>query len=259
MKSVLITGCSNGGLGSSLALSFQKCNYHVFATARTVSKMSDLADLPNITFLPLDVIDNSQITDAVASVSEITGGKLDYLVSNAGNNRYMPVLDEDLDACRALFEVNVWGALAVIKAFSGLVAEAKGVVVGISSVGGYVNTPYMGIFFVHFFASLSTYAATKRSLEIYLDTLRLELAPFGVRVVSVITGSIKSKGNTYFDDLVLPEDSLYKPAEESVLERANWEDGVPRESADKWSEKVVGRLTRGATGHIWAGMSAETI
>ncbi|KAL4862159.1 hypothetical protein BDV12DRAFT_179192 [Aspergillus spectabilis] len=248
MKSVLITGCSNGGLGSSLALAFQKRNYHVFATARNTSKMSDLADSPNITFLPLDVTKPEQITAAVASVSESTGGTLDYLINNAGNNRYMPVLDEDLDACRALFEINVWGAVAVIKAFAELVIKARGVVVGISSVGGHVNTPYM-----------ATYAATKRSLEIYLDTLRLELSPFGVRVVSVVTGSVKSKGNSYFDDLMLPEKSLYKAVEESVLARAKWEDGVPRESSEKWAEKVVKRLTGGSRGHLWEGIAAGTI
>ncbi|KAL4882264.1 putative hydroxybutyrate dehydrogenase [Aspergillus karnatakaensis] len=248
MKSVLITGCSNGGLGCALAFAFQKRDFHVFATARSISKMSDLSDLPNITFLALDVTKPDQIAAAVSVVSEKTGGTLDYLINNAGNNRYMPVLDEDLDACRALFEINVWGSLAVTQAFAELVIKARGVIVGVSSVGGHFNTPYM-----------ATYAATKRSFEIYLDTLRLELSPFGVRVVSLVTGAVKSNGNSYFEDLALPENSLFKPVEEQVLARAKWEDGVPREEAQKWADRVVKRLTSGASGHLWEGIAAGTM
>jgi NAD(P)-dependent dehydrogenase (short-subunit alcohol dehydrogenase family) len=145
-KSVLITGCSDGGLGSALALSFAKhANMHIFATARDVSKMSALGDKSNITLLHLDVTNVASVQSAVATVSSATGGKLDYLVNNAGRNRYMPVLDEDLDAARQVFETNVWGALAVIQGFRDLVVAARGVVVSVGSVGGHCTVPYMGM------------------------------------------------------------------------------------------------------------------
>jgi NAD(P)-dependent dehydrogenase (short-subunit alcohol dehydrogenase family) len=118
---------------------------HIFATARNISKMGALADKQNITLVHLDVTDRASIKSAVATVSEATGGKLDYLVNNAGRNRYMPVLDEDLDVARQVFETNVWGAVAVLQGFKGLVISAKGVVVSVSSVGGHCTVPYMGI------------------------------------------------------------------------------------------------------------------
>lgn len=76
-KSVLITGCRDGGIGSALAQEFHAQNFHVFATARTVSKMADLAQLLNVTFLTLDVLDASQITKAVQNVAQKTGGTLE--------------------------------------------------------------------------------------------------------------------------------------------------------------------------------------
>ncbi|KAL3484064.1 hypothetical protein BJX62DRAFT_219262 [Aspergillus germanicus] len=248
-KSVLITGCSDGGLGSALALSFAKhANMHIFATARDISKMSALADKSNITLLPLDVTNAQSIKSAVATVSSATGGKLDYLINNAGRNQYMPILDEDLDVARQVFETNVWGALAVIQGFRDLVVAARGVVVSVGSVGGHCTVPYMGV-----------YGASKRSLEIITETLRIELAPFGVRVATLVTGAVDSQGKTHCDGLTLPEDSLYKSIEQDVIARATWNDGVPRESASKWADNVVGKLIGGASGLVWAGSHAGTM
>ncbi|KAL2849807.1 putative hydroxybutyrate dehydrogenase [Aspergillus pseudodeflectus] len=248
-KFVLITGCSDGGLGSALALSFAKHpNMHIFASARNISKMGALADKQNITLVHLDVTDSASIKSAVATVSEATDGKLDYLVNNAGRNRYMPVLDEDLDVARQVFETNVWGAVAVLQGFKGLVISARGVVVSVSSVGGHCTVPYMGV-----------YGASKRSLEIITETLRIELAPFGVRVATLVTGAVESQGKTHSDGLTLPEDSLYKSIEEDIIARATWNDGVPRESASKWANNVVARLIGGASGLVWAGSHAGTM
>jgi 1-acylglycerone phosphate reductase len=72
-NSVLITGCSQGGIGFSLAESFQKRGLHVFATARSISKMAHLADLPNVTLLTLDVTSSSSIAEAVHAVTAKPG------------------------------------------------------------------------------------------------------------------------------------------------------------------------------------------
>ncbi len=116
-KTVLITGCSDGGIGSALAATFQQRDFHVFATARDPSKMGDLKDLPNVTFLTLDIVNHEDIKAAVKAVSEHTGGDgtLDVLVSNAGRNHFMPILDEDLDTVRKLFEINFIGVIAFLK------------------------------------------------------------------------------------------------------------------------------------------------
>ncbi|PQE19322.1 hypothetical protein CJF31_00009412 [Rutstroemia sp. NJR-2017a BVV2] len=142
-KSVLITGCSAGGSGSALAEVFQKRGLHVFATARTLSKMSHLNDLPNVTLLELDVTSSQSIAAALEAVKTQTDGKLDYLVNNAGQSMVMPALDADIEEAKKLFDVNFWGVIAMTQAFAPLVIAAKGTVVNICSISGYVNAPWM--------------------------------------------------------------------------------------------------------------------
>lgn len=129
-----------------MAATFQQHDFHVFATARDPSKMRDLEGLPNVTFLTLDIVKPDHIKAAVEAVTKHTGGKgtLDYLVSNAGRNHFMPILDEDLDTVRGLFEINFFGPIALTQAFAPLLREAKGLAVYIASTSGYLNIPYMG-------------------------------------------------------------------------------------------------------------------
>lgn len=143
-KSVLITGCSQGGIGFALAESFHEHNFHVFASARTISRMSPLETLPNITLLTIDVTSTSSIAAAVKAVEIETGGKLDCLVNNAGCLYVMPALDTDFAEAKKVFDVNFWGALAMIKAFGPLlVAASKGSVVNVSSISGCIGMPWM--------------------------------------------------------------------------------------------------------------------
>jgi hypothetical protein len=142
--SVLITGCSDGGIGSALALTFQQRGFQVFATARDIEKMSELKVLENVILLALDITNVEQIRESVDVVTKATGGTLDYLVNNAGHNHFRPILDENIKETRDLFDTNVWGPLAVTQAFSPLVIQAKGSFVFITSIAGYGNTPWMG-------------------------------------------------------------------------------------------------------------------
>ena len=143
-KSVLITGCSDGGIGSALALNFQARGFHVFATARNVSKMSALANLTSVTMLTLDVQKSTHIATAVAAVQNQAGGKLDILINNAGRNHFAPVFDIDIIEARHIFDVNFWAPLAIIQAFSPLVITARGTIVNVTSISGHMNVPYMG-------------------------------------------------------------------------------------------------------------------
>jgi 1-acylglycerone phosphate reductase len=144
LGSVLLTGCSDGGIGSALAAVFQQHGYLVFATAPDTKKMSKLAGLDNVKLLALDVRESDQIQAAVESVRKETGGSLNYLLNCAARNHYMPVLDENIDDAKKLYDINVWGPLALMKAFSPLVVEAKGTFVFITSVSGCLNVPYHG-------------------------------------------------------------------------------------------------------------------
>ncbi|KAK5997454.1 Short-chain dehydrogenase PC-15 [Cladobotryum mycophilum] len=247
-QTVLITGCSDGGIGSALAVVLQQRGFHVFATARDLSKMSSLSGLSDVTLLALDVVKSADIKAAVDAVSEKTGGTLDYLISNAGRNHFMPILDEDLDAVRNLFEINVLGPIAITHAFTPLLIKSKGMVVYITSISGYLNIPYMG-----------TYSASKRALEVVADTLRLELAPFNVDVLEVVTGGVKSQGQTYFGDLKLPSQSLYKSIEPIVVSRAQGKDGMPRMDTIEYATSVVDEMAKRTTGRFWCGVHADQI
>ncbi|EMR69410.1 putative nadph-dependent 1-acyldihydroxyacetone phosphate reductase protein [Eutypa lata UCREL1] len=252
-ETVLITGCSDGGIGSALAVLFQQRGFHVFATARDPSKMSSLNGLPNVTPLTLDVVQPEHIKAAVEAVQKHTGGggsggTLDYFISNAGRNHFMPILDEDLGTVRNLFEINFVAPLALTQAFAPLLIKAKGMAVYVTSISGYVNTPYMG-----------TYAATKRSLELVAETLRLELAPFGVGVLEVVTGAVKTKGQTYFGDFRLPAGSLYKSIEGTIASRAQGHDQVPRMDTVEYATAVVDAITARTAGKFWYGNHAEQV
>lgn len=143
-KSVLITGCTDGGIGGALALTFQARGFHVFATVRNTLKMSLLAKLPNVTLLTLDVQDPAHVAAAVAVVQSQAGGKLDILINNSGRNHFSPVLDINLQEAKEIFDINFWGALAVIQNFAPLVVKSRGTFVNVTSVSGHVNVPYMG-------------------------------------------------------------------------------------------------------------------
>jgi NAD(P)-dependent dehydrogenase (short-subunit alcohol dehydrogenase family) len=142
-KSVLITGCSDGGIGHALAHSFQKRGLQVFATARSLVKMSDLEGVSNVILLQLDVTSASDIAAAVEAVkAKSHGAKLDYLVNNSGRQYYMPALDADIEEGKRLFDVNFWGALAIIQAFQSLLFKAQGTIVNIGSIVGYLYSPW---------------------------------------------------------------------------------------------------------------------
>lgn len=143
-KSVLITGCSDGGIGGALAAEFQARGLYVFATARNPKKMASLEKLPNVEFLALDVESKESIAAVVSAVTEATGGKLDYLVNNSGSQVVMPILDTDIEKARQMYDVNVWGAVAIIQAFSPLIIAAKGAIINMTSITALAWPPYMG-------------------------------------------------------------------------------------------------------------------
>ena len=144
LKTVLITGCSAGGIGFALAEEFHKRGLHVFATARDAAKMSHLQKLPNVTLLTLDPTSGPSVKAAVESVKTQTGGTLDYLVNNAGQTIIMPTLDFDIETAKGMFDINIWGMMRVTQEFAPLVIAAGGTLVNVCSISTSVNTPWMG-------------------------------------------------------------------------------------------------------------------
>ena len=138
-KSVLITGCSAGGIGAALAEVFHEKGYHVFATARNQSKISrTLSNAANVTILTLDVVSSESITAAAESVKRETGGRLDVLVNNSGGGTFVPALDLSIEEGKKLFDLNFWAPFAMLQAFAPLLIEAKGCIVNNTSASAYV-------------------------------------------------------------------------------------------------------------------------
>ena len=226
-KTVLITGCSSG-IGHALAREFKSQGFRVFATARKTESIADLAAL-GIETLPLEATSAESIAALKAEVSSRTGGKLDFLVNNAGRSYTVPALEVEMHEVEATFAVNVFAVMAMSQAFAPLLIEAQGTIAMIGSLAG--EMPYV-------FGSV--YCASKAALHRYTDTLRLELKPFKVRVVNVVTGGVKSQIARTFR--MLRRDSIYLPVEKDFEKRLTHSQSLGMET-DKYAKSVVSQLT----------------
>ncbi|PYH96940.1 1-acyl dihydroxyacetone phosphate reductase [Aspergillus ellipticus CBS 707.79] len=200
-KSVLVTGCSDGGLGAAMAKVYHAKGFRVFAALRNKAKVGSLAEIDGIEIVELEVTSVESIRQCAAVVAKHTGGTLDILVNNAGVNAIVPLLDASLDDAKKVYDANVWSILAMAQAFAPMLIKAKGTMCNISSVSGEMVFAWAGIY------SSSRSAQTRLS-----ETLRLEMAPLGVRVVTVILGGVQTSGNdpNNIADLELPPASYYR-------------------------------------------------
>ena len=177
-KIVLITGCSTG-IGRDLAERLTRSGYTVIATARKVESLENLSVALK---LPLDVTQPESIRQAVDCAIQ-RFGRIDVLVNNAGYAVRGAVEEVPIEQAQQMFDANVFGVMRMIQAVVPHMRQQKtGRVINISSVSGKLVTPANG-----------TYSATKFALEALSDALRLELAPFGIHVVLVEPGSIKTQ------------------------------------------------------------------
>jgi len=180
-QSVLITGASTG-IGQACALQMDRLGWRVFAGVRREADAAALkaAASPNLEPLILDVTQAEQVTAAAEQVTALVGESgLHGLVNNAGISIAGPLEFIPMDLLRHQFEVNVLGQVGVIQAFLPFLRRAGGRMINISSTGGLVAVPGMG-----------PYAASKFALEALSDSLRIELSPWGIKVILVEPGSI---------------------------------------------------------------------
>jgi len=89
--------------------------------------------------------------------------------------------------------------------------------------------------------------------------MRLELAPFGIKTISVITGAVTSLNHTHYESWKLPEDSLYSSVQSDFEKRAKGDDGAPRMAAHDYAERVVSRILAGSKPKLWYGASASIV
>lgn len=182
MTTWLITGCSTG-LGRALARAVLAKGDNAVVTARDTATLQDLAaEFPTTALaVPLDVTDQSQVEAAVQQAVERFGG-VDVLVNNAGYG-YRAAIEEGADAdVRTLFDTNVFGPVAMIKAvLPGMRTRRSGAIVNISSIGARICPPGSGY-----------YSATKAALEGISGSLQKELAPLGITVTAVEPGGFRT-------------------------------------------------------------------
>ena len=244
-KTVLITGCSPGGIGYALATQFHSKGLHVFATARNEKAVTDLRAL-GVEALQLEVTSPESVAEVKRHISERTNGSLDYLVNNAGRNYTVPALDVDLSEVQATFETNVFSVMRMCQAFAPLLIQAKGTIIQIGSVAAEI--PYV-------FGS--PYNASKAALHAYSDTLRIELAPFDVRVMIVVTGGVKS--NIARTHRELPNDSLYHPVNSDYQRRQLHSQEGAMESTIYAEGVVRAALKNKPARSLWRGNQARNV
>jgi NAD(P)-dependent dehydrogenase (short-subunit alcohol dehydrogenase family) len=179
---VVITGCSSG-IGRAAAISLHAAGLTVYATARQVDSMADLASR-GIHTLALDVTDEASMTEAVATV-EAAEGAVGTLVNNAGYGLYGPVEQLPMDEIRRQFETNFFGLVRLTQlVLPGMRRGGGGRILNVSSMGGRITLP--GGAFYH---------ASKYAVEALSDALRMEVAEFGIDVVLIEPGPVKTPWN----------------------------------------------------------------
>jgi short-subunit dehydrogenase len=178
-KVALITGASSG-MGKSTANILHSQGYTVYGAARRTDEMNDLK-AKGMGVVSLDLTNDTSIIEAVNSILE-KEGRIDILINNAGYGSYGAVEDVTLDEARRQFEVNLFGMARLTQlVLPGMRKQKSGRIVNISSMGGKIYTP-LGAW----------YHATKHAVEGWSDCLRLELKGFGIDVVIVEPGIIKT-------------------------------------------------------------------
>jgi NAD(P)-dependent dehydrogenase (short-subunit alcohol dehydrogenase family) len=178
-QAVLITGCSTG-IGRATAERLAESGHTVYATARRPESIADL-ERRGCRTLALDVTDEESMRAAVAAVEEAEGA-VGALVNNAGYSQSGALESLKLDEVRRQFETNVFGLLRMCQlVLPGMRRRRRGRIVNLSSMGGRLTFPGGG-----------AYHATKYSVEALSDVLRFEVGGFGVHVVLVEPGLIRT-------------------------------------------------------------------
>ncbi len=209
-KIIFITGCSSG-IGKALALALHQRGCRIVATARNLDSISDLK-AKGMAVHSLDVTDEAQCQRVVDRVTA-EEMRIDILINNAGYGLMGPAIELTKDELARQFETNVIAPMVL----AGLAARSMkenhtGLIVNIGSVSGITTTPFSG-----------AYCASKAALHALSEALRMELAPFGIRVMIVQPGAIASEfGNAAGKTVrVLKSDSWYSPFKSHIQARAN--------------------------------------
>ena len=184
-KVALVTG-SSSGIGYETAITLARAGIHTYASMRNLEKSKAITEMAGTENLPLrvvqlDVNDDSSVKDAIDKIVK-EKERIDVLVNNAGYGLFGSLEDISLEEIKAQFETNFFGVIRVTQLVLPLMRGQKsGTIVNVSSVGGRIGVP-----------ALSAYQSTKFALEGLSESISYELEPFGIRVVIVEPGFIRT-------------------------------------------------------------------
>lgn len=179
-KVVLITGASSG-IGKTTACELIKKGYIVYGAARNLEKMNDIKDI-GVNVIKIDVTKDESIKDGINHVFE-NEGRIDILINNAGFGSYGSVEDVPLSDARYQMDVNLFGAARITQlVLPKMIDNRYGKIINISSIGGKIASAFGG-----------WYHASKFALEALSDSLRNEVRQFGVDVIVIEPGGIKTE------------------------------------------------------------------
>lgn len=210
-ETILITGCSSG-IGYYCAKRLHEYGYKVFATLKREEDAKRLRS-EGLDAFKLDVTKSDDIKNALGYISKKSDNKLDVLFNNAGFGQPGALEDMSKDALKEQFETNVFGNFELTKEALRLLRNSKNPkIIQNSSVLGFVAMKYRG-----------AYNASKYALEGISDTFRLELEPFGISVVLIEPGPIRSnfRKNAYemFKKYIKTDGSFYEKEYQKAIKR----------------------------------------
>lgn len=178
----LVTGGSSD-IGEQAALLLKKAGFEVYAVARRVDRMAGL-EKQGIRVFGMDVTDDASMTAGIERILA-EQGRIDVVVNNAGYGSYGAVEDVSIDEARRQFEVNLFGLARLTQLVTPPMREqGTGRIINISSVGAVIYEPFG-----------AWYHATKNAVEGFSDSLRVELAQFGIDVVIIRPAGILTEWN----------------------------------------------------------------
>lgn len=222
-KVVLITGCSSG-IGKATALRLAAAGHTVYATARKPAAIAELAD-KGCHLLALDVCDAASMHAAVAHI-EAQHGAVEVLVNNAGYSQSGAIEAVPIERVRAQFETNVFGVVSLTqRVLPAMRQRRRGRIINLSSMGGRLVFPGGGY-----------YHATKYAIEAISDALRFELRGFGIQVVLIEPGLIR----TNFGEAA--SGSIAAPASATDSAYASFHTAVAKATTDSYEKGPLARL-----------------
>lgn len=214
-KTVLVTGAS-AGIGKATSIYLAQNGYNVYGAARRIEKMQDLKS-HGIKPISLDVTKEESIAACVEQILK-ESGSIDILVNNAGFGSSGAIEDVSIEDARYQLEVNVFGAMRLTQLVLPIMRQNNyGKIVNISSIGGKIAFPMAG-----------WYHASKFAIEALSDSLRLEVKSFGIDVIVIEPGGIKSEWADVANNTLKRSsaNSVYKNLALS-LEKLNANDNFP--------------------------------